>query len=459
MVKKIIASTSTKLIAENIKQSVIDWNKSNGIEVVLKKHLKKNDKKFIVFCSKVSEIEGVKNKLIPVFKSIHGDCKDFTITSHTSESFNNRNLELFSNTKETALLFSVDKFNEAIHLNSIHGVDGVIMTRHTSSPIIFYQQIGRCLSVSMKKQPIIFDLVNNFNSIMSQYFQSSIWESYRKLEEDNTYILNNYGKFGRTVSNKELINVSFHDETKELKALFVAFSNEIDTWNARYKQIKELIENGEKITKTNHEALYGFIRYNKIKYNNGTLETAKVDKLKALNISLEKKDRWDTMFEKFKTEKDSPDKSLYQWIVKQRYLFRKGELQNEKAKRLKAAGFDFSAQKERKDFSEMLKHYSNYLKIGGRKDKSLYHWEQMLRKRYKEGTLGETEIDQLKTIGFKFKVYNPKSWDERLKDFVKGDKSRTTITWASKQRVKYREGKLTTSQITKLKSIGFDLKD
>lgn len=455
LVKKVIATTSNKLIAEKIKQSVIDWSKSNGIEVVLQKHLKKDDQKFIVFCSKFSEIESVKNKLIPVFKSIHGDCLDFTITSHTSEALNNRNLELFSDAKKTALLFSVDKFNEAIHLDSIHGgVDGVIMTRQTASPIIFYQQIGRCLSVGMKKQPIIFDLVNNFNSIMSQYFQSSIREGYRTLEKDHTYITSNYGKFGRTVSNKDLIDISFHDETKELKALFVAFSNEIDTWNAQYKQLMAFTENGEKITRTNHQSLYDFIRYNKIKYRNGTLEKEKADRLKALNISLEVENRWESMFEKYKAKKSNPDESLYRWIVKQRFLFNKGELQKAKAKKLKEAGFDFSAQIEKRDFAEMIKQYSTFLKTGGQKEKALYQWEQTQRKRYKEGTLGEAEKKHLKAIGFEFQVYNRKSWDERLEDFKKGDKSRTLMTWASKQRTKYRNNELSSSQIEKLREGG-----
>lgn len=455
LVKKIIATTSNKLLAEKIKQSVINWSKSNGLEVILKKHLKKDDKKFIVFCSKFSEIESVKKKLIPVFKSIHGDCLDFTITSYTSEVLNNRNLKLFKKTQKTALLFSVDKFNEAIHLDSICGIDGVILTRYTSSPIIFYQQIGRCLSVSMKKQPIIFDLVNNFNSIMAKYFQSSIKEGYRKLEEDHSYITSNYGKFGRAVSNKDLIDVSFHDETKELKALFVAFSNEIDTWNAQYKQLKIFTEKGEKITRTNHQSLYDFIRYNKIKYRNGTLEKEKADRFKVLNISLKSKNRWESMFEKYKTEKNNPGESLYRWIVKQRFLFNKGELQKAKVKKLKEAGFDFSAQKEKRDFTKMLKKYSNYLKNGGRKEKSLYHWEQMLRKRYKDGTLGENEKKQLEKIRFQFKVYNRKSWDERLEEFEKGHKSRTLMTWASNQRAKYRNNELSPSQIEKLKSVGF----
>ena len=40
-------------------------------------------------------------------------------------------------------MFAVNIFNEGMHVN---GVDGVIMTRHTTSPIVYLQQIGRALS-------------------------------------------------------------------------------------------------------------------------------------------------------------------------------------------------------------------------------------------------------------------------------------------------------------------------
>lgn len=70
-------------------------------------------------------------------------------------------------------MFAVDIFNEGMHIN---GVDGVIMTRHTTSPIIYLQQIGRALSFSVRKKQIkIFDLVGNATDI------DVVYELYKEL--------------------------------------------------------------------------------------------------------------------------------------------------------------------------------------------------------------------------------------------------------------------------------------
>ena len=52
--------------------------------------------------------------------------------------------------------------NEGVHVDD---VDGVILLRPTVSPIIYLQQIGRALSAGSRKTPVIFDLVNNFDSL------------------------------------------------------------------------------------------------------------------------------------------------------------------------------------------------------------------------------------------------------------------------------------------------------
>lgn len=70
-------------------------------------------------------------------------------------------------TNTTHLLFAIDMLNEGLHIDD---VTGVILLRPTISPIIFYQQIGRAINSSDIKKPIIFDLVNNFSSIMSEDF-------------------------------------------------------------------------------------------------------------------------------------------------------------------------------------------------------------------------------------------------------------------------------------------------
>ncbi|MCH5186456.1 MAG: Helicase associated domain protein, partial [Oscillospiraceae bacterium] len=58
------------------------------------------------------------------------------------------------------ILLCIDMLNEGVH---IKGIDGVIMLRSTRSGNVFYQQLGRALSCS-KSKPVIFDLVNNYET-------------------------------------------------------------------------------------------------------------------------------------------------------------------------------------------------------------------------------------------------------------------------------------------------------
>ena len=52
--------------------------------------------------------------------------------------------------------------NEGIHVKD---VDGVILLRPTVSPILYLQQIGRALAAGKKSRPVIFDIVDNFESL------------------------------------------------------------------------------------------------------------------------------------------------------------------------------------------------------------------------------------------------------------------------------------------------------
>ena len=69
----------------------------------------------------------------------------------------------------------------------------MILFRPTVSPIIYKQQIGRALSASKTKDPIIFDIVNNIENLyaigtIQQEMQVAI-SYYRSLGEDS-YIVN-----------------------------------------------------------------------------------------------------------------------------------------------------------------------------------------------------------------------------------------------------------------------------
>lgn len=58
------------------------------------------------------------------------------------------------------LLFTVDMINMGYHVEDI---TGILMLRGTRSEIIYYQQLGRCLSVKAERSPIVYDFVNNIS--------------------------------------------------------------------------------------------------------------------------------------------------------------------------------------------------------------------------------------------------------------------------------------------------------
>lgn len=59
------------------------------------------------------------------------------------------------------LIFSINMLNVGYHVDSI---TGIVLRRWTGSNQIYYQQLGRCLSVDSDKIPIVFDFVNSISS-------------------------------------------------------------------------------------------------------------------------------------------------------------------------------------------------------------------------------------------------------------------------------------------------------
>ncbi|WP_341836835.1 hypothetical protein WJU16_02945 [Chitinophaga pollutisoli] len=70
LVKKIIGTQSKKIYTERIHSAIVNWEKAAGLQKVFSKHLQSHHNKFIVFCSKISDIDLAKKKLRPIFKSV-----------------------------------------------------------------------------------------------------------------------------------------------------------------------------------------------------------------------------------------------------------------------------------------------------------------------------------------------------------------------------------------------------
>ena len=137
--------------------------KSRGLSEVFEKYIKNDKGKYIVFCKDKPHMELMEEKSNEWFKNIN-KIKVNDVYYEKGRELNKYAIDSFENNErdELKLLFSIEMLNEGVHVKSI---DGVIMFRPTVSPIIYFQQLGRALSVGHNEHPIVFDVVNNYECL------------------------------------------------------------------------------------------------------------------------------------------------------------------------------------------------------------------------------------------------------------------------------------------------------
>lgn len=155
------ARTAGYSLLESLKRNMAE---AQGIDEIFKCHMPNRFAKLIVFCRNLEHIaqcrEDMHRWLGPGKKIREYVCR-------SDEKAADIELNAFAGDNERnaiRLLYCVDMLNEGIHIKD---VDGVVMLRPTISPIVYLQQIGRCLACSSdgSTSPVIFDLVNNYESV------------------------------------------------------------------------------------------------------------------------------------------------------------------------------------------------------------------------------------------------------------------------------------------------------
>ena len=149
---------SSKEINELLESARKKVHEAPSIKDLVIKSIKKNGK-YIYFCPPYSEkgandIESIKNEALEWFKSILPE-EDIVFYTSTSEMgtlgkqnrkafYNDLDLEGKDAKGKLRVMFAINQYNEGIHAPN---VDGVIMGRATTSDIVFFEQLGRALSV------------------------------------------------------------------------------------------------------------------------------------------------------------------------------------------------------------------------------------------------------------------------------------------------------------------------
>lgn len=222
--KRVQALSNQGLITENqklLEQLRRALEQAEGLEYVFQKHMKKKNGKYIVFCSDREHMDEMKEQVSQWFQYV--DIRPHVYTAFYNDTSTGKEFAAFKkdNSGHLKLLFCIDMLNEGVHVDD---VDGVILLRPTVSPVIYLQQIGRALSAGVKEIPVIFDLVNNFDSL---YCIDCLK---KEVEEASVMFPATYGKGAHFSEHFRVI-----DETKDSRILFQKLQTNLSSaWETYY---------------------------------------------------------------------------------------------------------------------------------------------------------------------------------------------------------------------------------
>ena len=182
-------------LRNQVEETLLDFSKNNNYF--------DNKGKFLVFSSTIKNIEKDKN-LMKLF--LHKIDNSYSIHSNKSKIENKRILKEFRNktNDETTVLYSVNMLNEGVHVKD---VDALFMLRPTNSPIIYFQQLGRLLSYSRRKeQVVVFDFVNNIskNKVIYDLYDDLISKAKEYIKDD----VENKERYQNIVNKFEIVDLT-----------------------------------------------------------------------------------------------------------------------------------------------------------------------------------------------------------------------------------------------------------
>ena len=211
--------------------------KANGVPEIIKKYITNYNGKYLVFCKDKKHLYDMKDVVIGWFREAGYDGKIFEYPYYSNSSTVKKNLENFENNKEDGLklLFIIDKLNEGLHLDEVHGC---ILLRTTVSNIIYYQQIGRAIDAGSMEQRVILDLVSNFNSLKSFNLKKELEQKVRERRS---------GKFSKCSEEFELDKFDVVDLVQECIDVFNNIDNSLQQEILTDEDKKNILEHFEKI--------------------------------------------------------------------------------------------------------------------------------------------------------------------------------------------------------------------
>lgn len=216
-----VRNQSTQLL-EKLRHSL---EQADGPREIFSKYMKK-DGKYIVFCSGREHMEGMIRLAGEWYGALDPQPVIYRAVYDNSDSPQAVRDFSADQSRHLKLLFCIDMLNEGVH---VADVDGAVLLRPTASPTLYLQQVGRALSVpdkGSKSQPMIFDMVDNFDSLKCI---DSFLEAYHSACSEN-----------HREKQQETYTFRLVDEVRECRQLYERLiRNLASSWEMCYREAEE----------------------------------------------------------------------------------------------------------------------------------------------------------------------------------------------------------------------------
>ena len=451
-----------------------------GIDRIFEKHIPDRTGKYIVFCPNVERLKQINDECDDWLRKVNTEIHKYAVYSENSAS--QKQFDEFKSDNDKSaikLLFCVDMLNEGVHFDDI---DGVIMLRATKSANVFYQQLGRALACSEKnKRPVIFDIVNNFETGDTAQQYASIMEIARTSGE---------------IYDDE-IEFELYDYVRDIRDILSELNDTFsNSWELNFELMKEYFDKYGHFPETNASydgVLIGkWAAYQRVLNNQKKLPQDRVDKLNEIGFPWDiRESNWLAAFSDLeeltqllghfpkKSEFKGANEYLSAWLNTQRMAYRNGSLEQEKAQKLISLGCKMKINST-SSWDERFEQLKKFVEQNGRfpanednktskELKALNTWQNSQRNAFLGGKLTDEHKKKLDSIGFAWSKQDEK-WEYRfrlLEDFyhknnrlpeadviVQGVK---LCAWHAVQMRSFKDGKLSEQRVKRYKDSGVPL--
>ena len=471
-------------------------DKAEKLDDIFDKHMENRAGKYIVFCANREHMDDMIDKADEWFHKV--DKRPHIYEAYSNDPETSKAFHEFKddNSDHLKLLYCIDMLNEGVHVDD---VSGVILLRPTISPIIYKQQIGRALSAGKSQRPVIFDIVNNIENL---YSIDSIKEEmkvavryYRSHDSEGMVVNDNF----------ELI-----DKVEDCKKLFDKLEESLSaSWDIMYEKAKDYYEkNGDLEIPATYFTEDGYslglwINTQRGLYrgthNGKPLTQMQIDALNAIGMRWQSIGElsWERYYEAAKKYYEENGNLLApysyvnenginigQWLVTQRMAkkngIRKWGFSEERSARLDEIGmvWDVPDYLWEENYEAAVRYHreNGDLDVPAKYVDSegicLGVWLDSMRKSRRTGSRSLTaeQISRLDKLGMSWDDRNNRKWNDMFRELTEYYKYNNNFnipvsyktkngacldTWVERQRILYRDGKLSDARIEKLKSINF----